>query len=113
MKSTSTITILLAAAASVVAPVQGREAMLGDEDNGQRRLFFKDINYDDIFQRCCKSDDVENDCKCPKRESTEKSKLEIWFKGEENAKTYEQKWVEQCAEGGWLYKKANPNSNPN
>ena len=113
MKSTSTITIIFAAAASVVAPAQGREAMLGDEDNAQRRLFFKDIDYKDIFERCCESENVGDSCRCPKRESPEKSWFEIWFKGEENAKTYEEKWDEQCAEGGWLYKKANPTPNLN
>eukprot|EP00984_Skeletonema_dohrnii_P000048 scaffold12_cov128-Skeletonema_dohrnii-CCMP3373.AAC.13 len=115
MKSTSTITILLAAAASVVDPVQGREAMLGDEDKGQRRLFFKDINYEDIFDRCCDPEDGPwPSCTCPKRTSPDKSKLESWFKGgEENVKSYQQKWEEQCAEGGWLYKKANPTPNPN
>jgi len=86
--------------------------MLGDEDKGQRRLFFKDIDYVDIFERCC-GESIET-CKCPKRTSTDKSKLESLFKGgEENVKTYQQKWDEQCAEGGWLYKKANPTPNPN
>eukprot|EP00574_Skeletonema_japonicum_P005905 CAMPEP_0201714238 /NCGR_PEP_ID=MMETSP0593-20130828/809_1 /ASSEMBLY_ACC=CAM_ASM_000672 /TAXON_ID=267983 /ORGANISM="Skeletonema japonicum, Strain CCMP2506" /LENGTH=84 /DNA_ID=CAMNT_0048203503 /DNA_START=30 /DNA_END=281 /DNA_ORIENTATION=+ len=82
MKPTSTITILfLAAAASIVSPAQGREAMLGDEDKGQRRLFFKDINYEDIFARCCESEDVENECKCPKRTSDQKSLLDKWLYG--------------------------------
>eukprot|EP00573_Skeletonema_grethae_P011032 CAMPEP_0201697142 /NCGR_PEP_ID=MMETSP0578-20130828/9620_1 /ASSEMBLY_ACC=CAM_ASM_000663 /TAXON_ID=267565 /ORGANISM="Skeletonema grethea, Strain CCMP 1804" /LENGTH=104 /DNA_ID=CAMNT_0048183225 /DNA_START=61 /DNA_END=372 /DNA_ORIENTATION=+ len=104
MKSTSTITILLAAgAASFVAPVQGREAMLGDEDKGQRRLFFRDIDYGDIFERCCvpaDADDEWPDCKCPKRTSDQKSLLDKWLYGAD-AKTYEEKWAEQCADGGW------------
>ncbi len=111
MKSTSTFTILLAAAASIVSPVQGREAMLGDEDKGQRRLFFKDIDYADIFDRCCCEPDEDGewpDCKCPKRTSDQKSHLDKWLYGAD-AKTYEEKWTEQCAEDGWLYKMANPN----
>ncbi len=108
MKPTSTIAILfLAAAASIVSPVQGREAMLGDEDKGQRRLFFNDINYKDIFKRCCENEENEwPDCNCPKRTSDQKSLLDKWLYGSD-AKTYAEKWEEQCAEGGWLYEKAN------
>ena len=86
--------------------------MLGDTDKGQRRLFFKDIDYEDIFARCCDPDqaaDAWPDCKCPKRLSDQTSRLEKWLYGDE-AKTYEEKWQEQCTgPDGWLYKKANPN----
>ena len=111
MKSAATITILLVAAASVVGPVLGREAMLGDEDKSQRRLFFKDLDYADIFKRCC-TNEVEGEwpeCKCPKRTSDQVSFLDKLFA---KNKTYEEKWEEQCEEGGWLYKKANPSTDP-
>lgn len=107
MKSTSTITLLLVAAASV-GPAQGREAMLGDEDKSQRRLHFKNLDYGDIYQRCCVNevDGDWPDCNCPKRTSEQVSLFDKWFFGV--TKTYAEKWEEQCDEGGWLYKQANP-----
>jgi hypothetical protein len=103
--------MLLITAAAVIAPapVQGREQILGDEDKGQRRLFFSGIDYELIYNRCCvpNTDGEWPDCKCPKRQSDEKSWVETLLLGEENAKTYEAKWDEQCSENGWLYKKAN------
>lgn len=108
MKSTATITTLLVAAASVV---QAREAMLGDEDKSQRRLFFKNLDYADIFERCC-TNEVDGEwpgCNCPKRTSDQVSFLDKLFG---KTKTYEEKWEEQCEEGGWLYKKANPSTDP-
>ena len=114
MKSTVAITILLVATASV-GPVQGREAMLptmlGDEDKSQRRLYFKNLDYADIFKRCC-TDEVDGEwpgCNCPKRTSNQVSFLDKLFG---KTITYEDKWEAQCEEGGWLYKKANPSTDP-
>jgi hypothetical protein len=126
MKSTSTILLLVAAAAAVVSPTQGREAMLGDEDKGQRRLntrkLFDQDYYNSLYARCCDPEEGDfngtqavgwDDCSCPVR-SGEKSGQKSWFDciiyGKEDAQTYAQKWNDQCAEGGWIYKKAIPSN---
>ncbi len=120
MKSTSTTTILFIAAAAVIAPdqAQGREAILSDEDKGQRRLFFSSVNYKDIYDRCCKGEDGEDDeagkfasCNCPKRLNTQTSLLDALLFGKDKAKSYKEKWDEQCADDGWLAKKANNQPN--
>lgn len=109
MKPTTTSILIMTA--FVLAPTEGREAMLGDEDKGQRRLFFKNIDYEDIYGRCCdeaKAVDEWPDCNCPKRLSEDTSWLDALF-NKDNAKTYKEKWEEQCSQDGWLFKKAFPN----
>ena len=120
-------TVILAFAALVApAPVIGMEAMLGDEEAGQRRLGFfgrGEDYYRSIWYRCCNTEvgqegDASKDnpdwrrdgipedagigedetCKCPVRGSDRTG----WW----SSQTYYEKWTEKCAEDGWIAQKA-------
>lgn len=114
MKSTSTITILVMAAA--FRPAAGREAMLGNEHTDQRRLGnlrFWNVGpdyYTDLYARCCEPAEDETwdgtGCNCPKRLSTDSAPS--WAQAWLGSDSYVKKWTDQCNPGGWLCKKAYP-----
>eukprot|EP01083_Nonionella_stella_P279542 950899_1 len=125
----NTSTAALAFAALLASsPVNGREAMLSDENNGQRRLGFfyhGEDYYKSIWYRCCNTtigeegDESKNNpdwrrdgwqeagigsdeyCKCPVRGSDRKG----WF----SSSTYFEKWTEKCADDGWIAQQAGIN----
>eukprot|EP00579_Thalassiosira_antarctica_P011560 CAMPEP_0201917260 /NCGR_PEP_ID=MMETSP0903-20130614/6680_1 /ASSEMBLY_ACC=CAM_ASM_000552 /TAXON_ID=420261 /ORGANISM="Thalassiosira antarctica, Strain CCMP982" /LENGTH=132 /DNA_ID=CAMNT_0048453281 /DNA_START=163 /DNA_END=561 /DNA_ORIENTATION=+ len=125
MKTTA-IAFLAFAALLAPSPVIGREAMLGDESTGQRRLGFFDKGqeyYESLWYRCCGTDGQAGDesknnidwqrddaadngyddtqlCKCPVRGSD--SKGWSWW----SSQTYFEKWEDKCAPGGSIARKA-------
>lgn len=123
MKTTATAFLALAALLAP-SPVIGREAMLGDESTGQRRLGFyykSQEYYESLWYRCCgtdgqagdesknnivwQRDDAEENgyddtklCKCPVRGSDSKG----WW----SSQTYFAKWEDKCADDGSIARKA-------